>query len=186
RPRVIWAFRDWVIKAINANLPFDQFTIEQLAADLLPNPTETQLQATAFHRNTLTNTEGGTDDEEFRNFAIIDRVNTTMAVWMGLTFNCAQCHDHKYDPFSQEEFFRVFSFFNQTEDNDQPDDRPFLSLYSEEQKKQKKEWEDDLVKLQATLDAATPELEDARRKWEVALAQPVAWKTLKALSGAGA
>jgi hypothetical protein len=179
RPRVIWAFRDWVIKSINANMPFDQFTIEQLAADLLPNPTEMQLQGTAFHRNTLTNTEGGTDDEEFRNFAVIDRVNTTMAVWMGLTFNCAQCHDHKYDPFTQEEFFRLFSFFNQTEDNDQPDDRPFLSIYSDEQKKQKKEWEDDLVKLQAALDTATPELEEARRKWEAALAQPVAWSGVK-------
>ena len=185
RPRVIWAFRDWVIKAINANLPFDQFTIEQLAADLLPNSTEAQLSATAFHRNTLTNTEGGTDDEEFRNFAVIDRVNTTMAVWMGLTFNCAQCHDHKYDPFSQEEFFRLFSFFNQSEDNDQGDDRPFLSIYTEEQKKQKKEWEDDLVKLQATLDTPTPELEEARRKWEAALAQPVAWKSLKTVSGSG-
>jgi hypothetical protein len=179
RPRVIWAFRDWVIKAINANMPFDQFAIEQLAADLLPNPSETQLQATAFHRNTLTNTEGGTDREEFRNFAIIDRVNTTMAVFLGLTFNCAQCHDHKYDPFTQEEFFQLFSFFNQTEDNDQADDRPFLSIYSEEQKKQKKDWEDDLVKLQATLDAPTPELEEARRKWEAALAQPVAWSALK-------
>jgi mono/diheme cytochrome c family protein len=179
RPRVIWGFRDWVVKALNANMPFDQFTIEQLAADLLPNPTELQLQATGFHRNTLTNTEGGTDREEFRNFAVIDRVNTTMAVWLGLTFNCAQCHDHKYDPFTQEEFFRLFSFFNQSEDNDQGDDRPFLSIYTEEQKKQKKEWEDDLVKFQATLDRATPELEEARRKWEAALAQPVAWHPLK-------
>src|SRR5207248_8428295 len=110
---------------------------------------------------------------------------TTMAVWMGLTFNCAQCHDHKYDPFSQEEFFRLFSFFNQTEDNDQPDDRPFQSIYTEEQKKQKKDWEDDLVKLQATLDQPTPELEEARRRWEAALAQPVAWKSLKAVSEAG-
>ncbi|HVE40795.1 MAG TPA: DUF1549 domain-containing protein, partial [Planctomycetota bacterium] len=184
RPRVIWAFRDWVIKSINDNMPFDQFTTEQLAADLLPNPSEAQLQATAFHRNTLTNTEGGTDDEEFRNFAIIDRVNTTMAVWLGLTFNCAQCHDHKYDPFSQEEFFRLFSFFNQTEDNDQADDRPFLSIYTDDQKKQKKDWEDDLVRLQATLDQATPELAEARRKWEAALAQPVAWKTLKTLGDA--
>jgi hypothetical protein len=182
RPRVIWAFRDWVIKAINANMPFDQFTTEQLAADLLPNPTETQLPATAFHRNTLTNTEGGTDREEFRNFAIIDRVNTTMAVFLGLTFNCAQCHDHKYDPFTQEEFFRLFSFFNQTEDNDQADDRPFLSIYNEEQKKQKKDWEDELVQLQATLDHPTPALEEARRKWEAALAQPVSWRTLRTLS----
>jgi mono/diheme cytochrome c family protein len=182
RPRVIWAYRDWVIKALNANLPFDQFTIEQIAGDLLPNPTEAQLQATGFHRNTLTNTEGGTDDEEFRNFAVIDRVNTTMAVWMGLTFNCAQCHDHKYDPFTQEEFFRLFAFFNQTEDNDQADDRPFLSIFTDEQKKQKKDWEDEIAKLQSMLERSTPELEEARRKWEAALAQPVAWRALKLIA----
>jgi hypothetical protein len=178
RPRVIWAFRDWVIQALNDNLPFDQFTVEQLAGDLLPNATTRQIEASAFHRNTLTNTEGGTDREEFRNYAIIDRVNTTMAVWMGLTFNCAQCHDHKYDPFSQEEFFRLFAFFNQSEDNDQGDDRPFLSIFTDEQKKQKKDWEDEIAKLQATLDTPTPALEEARRKWEQALAQPIAWRPL--------
>ncbi len=91
-PRTIWAYRDWVIQALNDNLTIEQFTIEQLAGDLLPSPTESQLVATAFHRNTLTNNEGGTNDEEFRNVAIVDRVNTTMAVWMGITFNCAQCH----------------------------------------------------------------------------------------------
>ncbi len=180
RPRVIWAYRDWVIKSLNANMPFDQFTTEQLAGDLLPTPTDAQLQATGFHRNTLTNTEGGTDDEEFRNNAVIDRVNTTMAVWMGLTFNCAQCHDHKYDPFSQEEFFRLFAFFNQSEDNDQADDRPFLAIFTEEQKKQKKDWGDELAKLQGTLDQSTPALEESRKKWEAALAAPVAWRSLKA------
>ncbi|HLY10759.1 MAG TPA: DUF1553 domain-containing protein [Planctomycetota bacterium] len=178
RPRVIWKFRDWVIQALNDNMPFDQFTIEQLAGDLLPNPTRSQLEATAFHRNTLTNTEGGTDREEFRNFAIIDRVNTTMAVWQGLTFNCAQCHDHKYDPFTQEEFFRLFAFFNQSEDNDQGDDRPFLSIFTDEQKKQKQDWEAELAGLQATLGTPTPALEEARKKWEAALLQPVAWHPL--------
>jgi hypothetical protein len=185
RPRVIWAYRDWVIQALNENLPFDQFTIEQLAGDLLPNPSSKQLEATAFHRNTLTNTEGGTDREEFRNYAIVDRVNTTMAVWLGLTFNCAQCHDHKYDPFTQEEFFRLFAFFNQTEDNDQANDSPFLSIFTDEQKKQKKDWEDEIAKLQATLDASTPALEAARKKWEEALSQPVAWKTLSEVEAAG-
>ena len=185
RPRVIWAFRDWVIQALNDNMPFDQFTIEQLAGDLLPNPTPRQLEATAFHRNTLTNTEGGTDREEFRNYAIIDRVNTTMAVWLGLTFNCAQCHDHKYDPFTQEEFFRLFAFFNQSEDNDQADDRPFLSIFTDEQKKQKKDWEDELAKLQATLDTATPALEEARKRWEEALSQPIAWQALSDVEATG-
>jgi hypothetical protein len=104
-PRTIWGYRDYVIKSFNDNKPFDTFTIEQLAGDLLPNPTEEQLIATAFHRNTMTNNEGGTNDEEFRNVAIVDRVNTTWAVWMGTTMACAQCHTHKYDPISQEESF---------------------------------------------------------------------------------
>ncbi len=106
QPREIWAYRDWVIRALNANMPFDQFTIEQLAGDLLPNPTDDQLIATAFHRNTMTQNEGGTDDEEFRNAAIIDRVNTTFAVWMGTTMACAQCHTHKYDPLTINEYLQ--------------------------------------------------------------------------------
>ncbi len=89
QPRTIWKFRDWVIAALNDNMPFDRFTIEQLAGDMLPNATQEQLLATAFHRNTLTNTEGGTNDEEFRNIAVVDRVNTTFQVWMGVTMACA-------------------------------------------------------------------------------------------------
>ena len=89
--RTIWAYRDWVIRAFNENMPFDQFTIDQIAGDLVSNPTEDQLIATAFHRNTKTNNEGGTSDEEFRNAAVVDRVNTTMATWMGTTAACAQC-----------------------------------------------------------------------------------------------
>ena len=130
-PRTIWAYRDWVIAALNDNMPFDQFTIEQLAGDLLPEPTEQQLVATAFHRNTMTNNEGGTDDEEFRNTAVVDRVNTTMAVWMGTTIDCAQCHHHKYDPISQEEYFRLFAILNNSEDADRRDESPVLSLTTE-------------------------------------------------------
>jgi len=118
RSRTIWAFRDYVIKAFNQNLPFDQFTIEQLAGDLLPEPTEQQLIATAFHRNTQTNNEGGTNDEEFRNVAVVDRVNTTFATWMGTTMACAQCHTHKYDPITHEEYFQAFDILNQTQDAD--------------------------------------------------------------------
>ena len=114
QPRTIWGYRDWVIRAFNRNQPFDQFTIEQIAGDLLKEPTNAQLTATAFHRNTQTNNEGGTNDEEFRNAAIVDRVNTTMAVWMGTTMACAQCHDHKYDPLSQEEYFQLFAILNNT------------------------------------------------------------------------
>jgi hypothetical protein len=129
-PRTIWPYRDWVIRALNDNMPFDQFTIEQLAGDLLPHPTEEQLVATGFHRNTMTNSEGGTDDEEFRNAAVVDRVNTTMQVWMGLTMACAQCHDHKFDPISQEEYFRFFAVFNNTADADRGDESPTLELAS--------------------------------------------------------
>ena len=114
RPRTIWGYRDYVIRAFNNNLPFDQFTIEQLAGDLLPNPSQEQLVATAFHRNTQTNNEGGTNDDEFRNVAVVDRVNTTFATWMGTTMACAQCHTHKYDPITHHEYFQVFDVFNQT------------------------------------------------------------------------
>jgi hypothetical protein len=114
--RIIWPYRDWVIDAFNRDLPFDEFTIEQLAGDLLPGSTLSQRLATGFHRNTMTNTEGGTDDEEFRIAAVVDRVNTTMEVWMGLTLACAQCHNHKFDPFSQKEYYQLFAFFNNTTD----------------------------------------------------------------------
>ncbi|HEX3869823.1 MAG TPA: PSD1 and planctomycete cytochrome C domain-containing protein, partial [Pirellulales bacterium] len=114
--RAMWPFRDWVIRALNDDMPFDRFTIEQLAGDLLSEPTKQQLIATAFHRNTLINEEGGTDREQFRNEAVVDRVNTTAAVWMGLTLGCAQCHSHKFDPISQREYFQMFAFFNHGED----------------------------------------------------------------------
>jgi mono/diheme cytochrome c family protein len=128
RLRSIWPWRDWVIRAFNDNLPYDRFTILQLAGDLLPEPSQDQLIATGFHRNTMTNDEGGTDDEEFRDAAVKDRVATTGQVWMGLTWGCAQCHNHKYDPLSQREFYQLYAFFNQTEDSDKFDDRPRLKL----------------------------------------------------------
>jgi mono/diheme cytochrome c family protein len=136
--RTIWAFRDYVIRSLNANKSFDQFTIEQIAGDLLPNPTTDQLIATAFHRNTLTNNEGGTNDEEFRNVAVVDRVNTTMAVWMGTTMACAQCHTHKYDPITQKEYFELFAFFNNSRDADRRDEQPLHEVWNEEQLQQKK------------------------------------------------
>jgi len=111
-PRVMWPYRDWVIGALNRDLPFDQFTIEQLAGDLLESPTLSQRIATAFHRNTMINEEGGVKPDQFRNEAIIDRVNTTGAVWLGLTVGCAQCHSHKYDPISHTDYYRLYAFFN--------------------------------------------------------------------------
>ncbi len=115
-PRVMWPYRDWVIHALNSDMPFDQFTIEQLAGDLLPRPSKAQLVATGFHRNTLINQEGGTDNEQFRNEEVVDRVNTTGAVWLGLTVGCAQCHSHKFDPITQQEYYQLFAFFNHGQD----------------------------------------------------------------------
>ncbi len=175
--RTIWAYRDWVINALNDNMSLDQFTIEQLAGDLLPNPTESQLVATAFHRNTLTNNEGGTNDEEFRNVAIVDRVNTTMAVWMGVTFNCAQCHTHKYDPFTHEEYFKLFAVFNQSQDADRRDESPTIELYTAEQNRNRKEWLARINQLEATLDQATPETTRELSDWENGLRAPT-WTAL--------
>lgn len=132
--RTIWRYRDWLIEAFERDLPFDRFTVEQLAGDLLPEATVEQRIATAFHRNTMTNDEGGTDDEEFRVAAVIDRVNTTWEVWMGTTFSCVQCHGHPYDPFRHEDYYRFMAFFNSTEDADQPNERPTLASYSPKQR----------------------------------------------------
>lgn len=111
-PRSIWPYRDWVVQALNADMPYDQFSIEQLAGDLLPKPTPEQLIATGFHRNTQINQEGGIDKEQFRIESVFDRVATTGTVWLGLTIGCAQCHDHKFDAFSQREYYQMFAFLN--------------------------------------------------------------------------
>jgi hypothetical protein len=121
-PRQIWKYRDWVIDALNADMPFDQFTIEQLAGDLLPAATQSQRVATGFHRNTQINQEGGIDKEQFRIDSIFDRVATTGTVWLGLTIGCAQCHDHKFDPIQQSEYYQLFAFFNNQEE-------PTLKVY---------------------------------------------------------
>lgn len=114
--RIMWPYRDWVIQAVNRDLPFDQFTIEQLAGDLLPESTLQQRVATGFHRNTLINTEGGTKPDQFKDEQVKDRVDTTGTVWMGLTVGCAKCHSHKYDPISQREYYELYAFFNSTAD----------------------------------------------------------------------
>ena len=114
--RTMWPYRDWVIRALNEDMPFDRFTIEQVAGDLLPDATTGQRLASAFNRNTLINEEGGSDPEQFRSEIAVDRVNTTGAVWLGLTLACAECHTHKYDPVTHEDYFRLFAFFNQATD----------------------------------------------------------------------
>ncbi len=127
--RAIWRYRDWLIKAFNDDKPYDRFLTEQLAGDLLPNATDEQFIATAFHRNTMTNDEGGTDNEEFRTAAVIDRVNTTWQSLMGTSFACVQCHSHPYDPFTHEEYYRFLAFFNNTRDEDTWADYPLLRHY---------------------------------------------------------
>ena len=163
-PRTIWRWRDWVIEALNANMPYDQFTIEQLAGDLLPTPSPAQVLATGFHRNTQLNTEGGVNLEEFRHAAVVDRVNTTFAVWMGTTLACAQCHNHKYDPLSQREYYQVFSIFNNTDDfnTDEPtvqaaivgSDAQFATAQAE------------VAAAQAAYDEQTKQRDAAQPEWE--------------------
>ena len=177
-PRVIWAYRDWVIRAFNDNMPFDRFTTEQLAGDLLPAPTDDQLIATAFHRNTQTNNEGGTNDEEYRNVAVVDRVNTTLAVWMGTTMACAQCHHHKYDPISQEDYFRVFAILNNTQDADLGDDSPKMPLFSDEQKQQQRALESQIQSLRLVIDTPTDALAAAQQKWEASLLAKPDWNVV--------
>jgi hypothetical protein len=150
----IWRYRDWVIDAFNRNVPYDRFTIQQIAGDLLPNPTLEDRMATAFHRNTMTNTEGGTDDEEWRVAAIKDRVDTTGQVWMGLTIGCAKCHSHKYDPITQQEYYQFYAFFNQTADQDQPDESPVIPAPTPELAAQLASIEAQLDPLRNKLDAA--------------------------------
>ncbi len=122
--RTIWKYRDWVIDSFNRDLPYDEFTVKQLAGDLLPDPSLDDLIATACHRTTQSNEEGGTDDEEFRVEAVVDRVNTTWQVWQGLTFGCAQCHDHPYDPLLNHEYYQFMAYFNNTADCDVDSDAP--------------------------------------------------------------
>lgn len=155
--RNIWPFRDWVIRAFNQDMPFDQFTIEQLAGDLLPNATASQRLATAFHRNTQNNTEGGTDDEEFRVAAVIDRANTTWTTWQGTTFGCVQCHSHPYDPIRHEEFYRFTAFFNNTEDCDLDDDFPTRRVANDETKR------DEAAALETQLHTLREQLNESGR-----------------------
>jgi hypothetical protein len=147
-------------------MPFDQFTVAQLAGDLLPTPTNDQLIATGFHRNTLTNTEGGTNAEEFRSAAIVDRVNTTMQVWMGTTIACAQCHNHKYDPFSQKEYFQLYAVLNNTEDANSGDDRPTVPAAAVGMEAVAGELQARAADAQKRLQAETARLDKHLREWE--------------------
>ena len=165
----IWRYRDWVIEAFNRNLPFDQFTLQQIAGDLLPNPSLEERIATAFHRNTMTNTEGGTDDEEFRVAAIKDRVDTTMQVWMGLTMGCAKCHSHKFDAITHEEYYQFYAFFNQTADQDQPAETPVIPAPTSPILARVQRIDAEIAPLRKTLETPTTALAAAQAKWESSL-----------------
>jgi hypothetical protein len=161
-PRSIWKYRDWVIDALNKDMPFDQFTIEQLAGDLLPHATLEQKIATGFHRNTSINQEGGIDLEQFRVESIVDRVHTTGSVFLGLTIGCAQCHDHKFDPISQREYYQLFAFLNNA-------DEPTLEVATPEQIRQRNQVRTQIATLEKQrkrLDTYTPDKEDM---WEKSL-----------------
>ena len=149
RNRSIWPYRDWVIRALNADMPFDQFTVEQIAGDLLPNPTRDQLVATGFHRNTMLNEEGGIDPLEFRFHAVVDRVNTTGTAWLGLTVGCAQCHTHKYDPILHKDYYQLMAFLNNAEE-------PDLDLPAEDAGEQQRGREGRATKLLAELSTSWP------------------------------
>ncbi|NQV23632.1 MAG: DUF1553 domain-containing protein [Rhodopirellula sp.] len=188
RTRTLWPWRDWVIRAFNSNMPFDQFTIEQLAGDQLENPTMDQRVATGFHRNHMLNGEGGRIAEESRVEYVMNRVETTGAVWLGLTVGCGRCHDHKYDPFSQREFYQLYSYFNSIEESGRVDAggnaNPVLAVPTKEQTTRQTELGQQLADLQKELRSVTTA--ELQRTWEMAkLAElskenrPPVWELLK-------
>ena len=155
-PRDIWKYRDYVINAFNRDMPFDRFTIEQFAGDLLPDPTLDQLIATGFHRNTPSNYEGGIDFEQYRVEAVADRVATTGAAYLGLTVGCARCHDHKFDPITQREFYQLFAIMNNVDEVDKEADRkyfnkPFLEIGTDEEKATFADWEKKVYEIEAAI-----------------------------------
>jgi len=190
--RFMWPWRDWVIKAFNANLPFDQFTIEQLAGDLLPQPTTDQLVASGFNRNHRINGEGGIINEEWRIENVIDRVETTGSTWMALTFTCARCHDHKYDPISQREFYQMFAYFNDIAESGtiqgasnraggNPD--PVVMLPDAAQQQRIAELQQAIPVAEQAITAARPLMASAQATWETAFIAQVdsevpAWAAL--------
>ncbi|PYT25849.1 MAG: hypothetical protein DMG57_23760 [Acidobacteria bacterium] len=168
-PRQMWKYRDWVINALNRDMPFDQFVIEQIAGDMLPNRTVDQLIATGFHRNTASNYEGGIDFEQYRVEAVVDRVSTTGAAFLGLTLGCARCHDHKFDPISQKEFYQLFAYFNNvdeitTEAERYDFNRPILEVPSSEEIARKKAFDSQSAALSKELITYVRELAARPRK----------------------
>ena len=170
--REIWKYRDWVIDALNRDMPFDRFTIEQIAGDMLPNPTTEQKIASGFHRNAMTNEEGGVDPDESLYEVLVDRVNTTSTVWLGTTLGCAQCHSHKYDPLSQKDYYRMLAFFANTEYETRVagDGTRFsearLDLATPEQEQARARVQADIDRLDRDLRTVTPAFREEQTKWE--------------------
>jgi mono/diheme cytochrome c family protein len=158
-PRSIWKYRDWVISAFNADMPYDRFVIDQIAGDLQPESAQAARIATGFHRNTPINQEGGIDVEQFRDESIVDRVNTTGTVFLGLTVGCAQCHDHKYDPISQRDYYRLFAFFNNV-------DEPEMEISTPSETARRREVRDRLDRFHRDLARRYPDLDERERRWE--------------------
>jgi len=173
-PRSMWRWRDWVLGAINGNMPFDRFTIEQLAGDLLPDPTLDQLIATGFNRNHRGNSEGGVIPEEFQVEYVVDRVDTTATVWLGLTMKCARCHEHKYDPIPQQEFYRVFAYFNNIPENGRAikegNSPPYIKAPTPAQQQREQQLATALAESKRSSLKLQPLLGMAQRTWEAASA----------------
>jgi hypothetical protein len=177
----MWRWRDWVIDAFNTNMPFDRFTVEQLAGDLLPNATRDQVIATAFNRNHRGNSEGGIIPEEFAAEYVIDRVDTTSTVFLGLTAGCSRCHDHKYDPLTQEQFYQLYSYFNNIPENGkarrQGNSPPYIKAPTREQGPKLQQMDADLAAARAAFRSLDAQLAAAQKAWEptFAASAPVAW-----------
>ncbi|EMI15764.1 secreted protein containing DUF1549 [Rhodopirellula maiorica SM1] len=171
-PREMWRWRDWVIDAYNRNMPFDQFTIVQLAGDLLPNPNEADLIATAFNRNHRYNSEEGIPIDEFLLENAVDRVDTTATIWMGITVACARCHDHKYDPFSQREYYQLIDYFNDVAESGRAikfgNSEPWIKTPTDAQRSEFEKIQQRVAKCQTRLEAAEADLAAAQQIWETA------------------
>ncbi len=173
--REMWPYRDWVIQAINQNMPFDQFIVEQMAGDLLPNPTNDQLIATGFNRAHVTTSEGGSIAEEVRMRNVVDRVVTFGTVFMGTTLECTRCHDHKFDPITMKDFYSLYAYFNSIDgnplDGNKKDPAPVLKVPSPEQKTKLEQLTEEVAKLQTELNGDWPELATAQPIWEQLIGQ---------------
>ncbi|HVL39091.1 MAG TPA: PSD1 and planctomycete cytochrome C domain-containing protein, partial [Fimbriimonadaceae bacterium] len=184
--RTAWRYRDWVIDAFNRNLSFDRFTIDQLAGDLLPNASLDQLIATGFHRNTMHNLEGGVDQEEAHHYVVVDRASTTATVWLGSTLACARCHDHKFDPISQRDFYAMSAIFGNTEIRKTGDARVSEEKWGEpeiraplpEQAAQEQTLLRQITRLRERMTWNTPEVRAERARWQAHRGQPVHWQSI--------